>query len=158
MIDVLVKFTGFIIDIFSPPYLYTLDRNHINKHGGWLFKEFGTHTYIVKTWKQMQFGDFIKEVNPKDLYYIAEMEAMEIIKKKNLRIIEEKRNGTFVLSCGGSKINVTGADFLNNNELINKTNSQDAIRIAYLSGFRKGREISRHSMMMNRDRSDVEIH
>ena len=36
--------------IYSPSYLYTLDRSVIRTADGyWLFKEFGTHTF-VKNW------------------------------------------------------------------------------------------------------------
>lgn len=36
--------------IYSPSYLYTLDRSVIRTADGyWLFKEFGTHTFVKKT-------------------------------------------------------------------------------------------------------------
>lgn len=35
--------------IYSPSYLYTLDRSVIRTADGyWLFKEFGTHTFVKK--------------------------------------------------------------------------------------------------------------
>lgn len=36
--------------IYSPSYLYTLDRSVTRTaEGYWLFKEFGTHTFVKKT-------------------------------------------------------------------------------------------------------------
>jgi hypothetical protein len=129
--------------VFSPTYTYTLDMKIGNSgEAGWVFKEFGTHTYVKKTWVQLLDGDFLREVNPKDIAIIAEAEARKKVTGNRLSIIEENRNGVWTLENRDRKITVTGKEFLKDKELISNINTVDATRIAYYTGLRKGREIS----------------
>jgi hypothetical protein len=129
--------------VFSPSYTYTLDMKISNSgETGWIFKEFGTHTYVKKTWIQLLEGDFLREVNPKDIATIAEAEARKKVTGNRFSIIEENRNGVWTLENRDRKITVTGKEFLKNKELISNIKTVDATRIAYYTGLRKGREIS----------------
>lgn len=128
---------------FSPSYLYTLDKSLIHETTNfWIFKEFGTHTYIVKTWKQLQDGNLLCVINPKDISYIAQIEARKEIEHTYLRISEEMRGGIYILSNGYERLSVTGYDFLKDEALVRKMEHQDIIRIAYRTGVEKGRQIS----------------
>ncbi|WP_206747207.1 hypothetical protein, partial [Serratia sp. OLIL2] len=72
----LYKITMFIKKIFTPCYIYTLDHSvERTSDGYWLFKEFGTHTFVKKSWNQLVEGDFLRHVNPKDIAHIAETES-----------------------------------------------------------------------------------
>lgn len=77
--------------IYSPSYLYTLDRSVIRTADGyWLFKEFGTHTFVKKLGQLIE-GDFLRHVNPKDIAFIAETESKIKIASAKLSIHEEKK-------------------------------------------------------------------
>lgn len=139
----IISFFKCILNSFSPSYIYTLDKSFVcENEGAWLFKEFGTHTYIIKTWKQLQEGDFIRELNPKDILYITQAEVRRVMEYSRLRISEEKRGGVYVLSGEDMKISVTAKDFLNDYSLVSRTEYHDVVRIAYSAGVKKGRVIS----------------
>lgn len=90
----------FLSRIFSPSYIYTLDKSFLGENkNSWVFKEFGTHTYIMKTWQQLQDGHFIRELNPKDILYITQVETRRQMENKYLRICEEKIDDVYILSC-----------------------------------------------------------
>ncbi|MTD06315.1 hypothetical protein GKN89_06140 [Serratia sp. YC16] len=129
--------------IYSPSYLYTLDRSVTRTvEGDWLFKEFGTHTFVKKNWGQLVEGDFLRHVNPKDIAFIAETESKIKIASAKLSIHEEKRNCMWTLKNGADSISISGKDFLRNRELVDKTESLDATKIAFYAGVKEGREIS----------------
>ncbi|BEM88236.1 hypothetical protein SME46J_27060 [Serratia marcescens] len=129
--------------IYSPSYLYTLDRSVTRTaEGYWLFKEFGTHTFVKKNWGQLVEGDFLRHVNPKDIAFIAETESKIKIASAKLSIHEEKRNCMWTLKNGADSISISGKDFLRNRELVGKTESLDATKIAFYAGVKEGREIS----------------
>lgn len=61
--------------IFNPQYSYTLDYSAINIDTGiYTFKEYGTHSYIKKSYKQIIESNFIYLINPKDIIYISKIE------------------------------------------------------------------------------------
>jgi len=129
--------------VFSPSYLYTLDKSLLHETTNfWIFKEFGTHTYIVKTWQQLQDGNLLRDINPKDISYIAQVEARKEIEHAYLRISEEVRGGIYILTNGVEYLSVTGHEFLKDEALVSKMEHQDIIRIAYRTGVEKGRQIS----------------
>lgn len=135
-----------ILKIFSPSYAYTLDKSFIEENNdAWLFKEFGTHSYIMKTWKQLQSGELIRELNPKDILYIAHVEIRRQIENKHFHICEEKRDGVYILICDDLKISVTAEEFLKDTALVSRTEHHDVIKIAYYSGLKKGRLISSYT-------------
>lgn len=132
-----------IIKIFNPIYIYTIDRSHHRSDEGyWLFKEYGTHTFVKKKLSQILDGDFIYCVNPKDIAYIVSFEEKIKMEKDSLRVKEEGRNGKLVLSNYHEEVKVTCDDFLVNQDLVERTNSSDVSRIAYIEGFKKGRQLS----------------
>ncbi|WP_269936317.1 hypothetical protein [Serratia liquefaciens] len=139
----LFKIISFLKKIYSPCYLYTLDRS-VNRisDGNWLFKEFGTHTFVKKSWEQLVEGDFLRHVNPKDIAYIAETESKIKTKSTKLSITEEKRNCIWTLNNGIDSISISGKEFIKNRELVDKTESLDATKIAFYAGIKEGREIS----------------
>lgn len=139
----IICFFKYISKSFSPSFIYTLDKSFVDENKEtYTFKEFGTHTYIMKTWSQLQESDFIRELNPKDIMYIAQVEVRRSIEGSRLRISEEKRGGVYILSCENMKISVTAKDFLNDYSLVSRTEYHDVVRIAYSAGVKKGRVIS----------------
>ena len=77
--------------IYSPSYLYTLDRSVIRTADGyWLFKEFGTHTFVKKLGQLIE-GDFLRHVNPKDIAFIAETESKIKSPRPNCRFMKKKK-------------------------------------------------------------------
>lgn len=140
---IFIKIINSLKKIYSPCYLYTLDHSVKRSHEGlWLFKEFGTHTFVKKSWGQLVQGDFLKHVNPKDIAFIAEKESELKKTSCKLSIKEEKRNNSWILESEDSEISISGTDFMMNREIIDKTDTIDAARIAYHTGVKKGREIS----------------
>ena len=146
----LLFITNKIKRIFSPAFIYTLDRtvdytNEIN----WVFKEYGTHTFVKKSWAQLKGGDFLRQVNPKDIALIAEVEAMRKINSDKFYISKESRMDIWTLTSKGKKINITGKEFIKDREVVNCTDVMDASRIAYHTGFKKGREIAEYLSTLN---------
>lgn len=132
-----------IIELYTPAYSYTLEKNHQDAEKDvWIFKEYGTHSFVKKSWKQLQESNFLQQVNPKDIAYIAETEAAKKLEESKMYITEEKRNKIWVLKSSQEKLSVTGDEFINNPELIDKTESADATRIAFHTGLKKGLLIS----------------
>lgn len=139
----LFKIVRKLINIYSPSYLYTLDRSVTRTADGyWLFKEFGTHTFVKKNWGQLVEGDFLRHVNPKDIAFIAETESKIKIASAKLAIYEERRNCMWTLKNGVDSISISGQDFLKNKDLVDKTESLDATKIAFYAGVKEGRAIS----------------
>ncbi|WP_387466829.1 hypothetical protein [Photorhabdus sp. RM323S] len=129
--------------IFSPDYIYTIDKSiNYKTENYWFFKEFGTQTYVKKTYEQLINSDFFREVNPKDIAFIAETEARKKLIDTKLSISEETRCGVYTITNGNNEITVTGKEFMKDRELIDNTAGVDATRIAFYTGLRKGREIS----------------
>ncbi|HGM6822088.1 TPA: hypothetical protein ACKP65_000584 [Serratia marcescens] len=139
--------------IYSPSYLYTLDRSVIRTADGyWIFKEFGTHTFVKKNWGQLIEGDFLRHVNPKDIAFIAETESKIKIASAKLSIHEEKRNCMWTLKNDVDSISISGADFLKDRDLVDKTESLDATKIAFYAGVKEGRALS--ASLKNAKKSD----
>lgn len=139
--------------IYSPSYLYTLDRSVIRTADGyWLFKEFGTHTFVKKNWGQLIEGDFLRHVNPKDIAFIAETESKIKVASAKLSIYEEKRNCMWTLKNDVDSISISGADFLRDRDLVDKTESLDATKIAFYAGVKEGRALS--ASLKNAKKSD----
>lgn len=154
----MVKLTTLIKKIkkcFSPEYIYTLDYTFDRKadNGNWLFKEYGSHTYVKKNWEQILIGNFLNCVNPKDIAFIAETEAKEKLESLKINILEETRNGELLLGNDKEEMKIKIFDFLVNPELVERTSSLDVSRIAYSEGIRKGREIS---SLMSRKEKPIE--
>lgn len=147
-----IKIIKYIKQLYSPCYMYTLDRSvHRTVDGLWLFKEFGTHTYVKKSWKQLIDGNFLRDVNPKDIAFIAETESKIKLTLCKLSIKEENRHCSWILENDDSKIAITGDIFIKSREIIDKTDTLDATRIAYYTGIRKGREISASLSLRKQD-------
>lgn len=139
--------------IYSPSYLYTLDRSVIRTADGyWLFKEFGTHTFVKKSWGQLIEGDFLRHVNPKDIAFITETESKIKVASAKLSIHEEKRNCMWTLKNDVDSISISGADFLRDRDLVDKTESLDATKIAFYAGVKEGRALS--ASLKNAKKSD----
>ncbi|MEN3262742.1 MULTISPECIES: hypothetical protein [unclassified Sodalis] len=129
--------------IFNPKYSYTLDYSAINiKTGIYTFKEYGTHSYIKKSYKQIIESNFIYLINPKDIIYISKIEEKKAMQNDIYFITEERRDGIYKISNNTDMLLISGKDILKNNELINKINNGDMSKIAYLEGIHAGREIS----------------
>ncbi|SMG55553.1 hypothetical protein [Cedecea sp. NFIX57] len=139
----ILKILRNIKKLYTPFYFYTLDHSvGRTSEGLWLFKEFGTHTFVKKSWNQLVDGDFLRQVNPKDIALIAETECKLKLDSSKLVISEEKRNCLWTIENEHISISISGNEFIRNKELIDKTETLDATRIAYYTGIKKGREIS----------------
>lgn len=128
---------------FTPTYSYTLDNTiDYTNVDYWLFKEYGTHTFVKKYWRDLVNSDFLQQVNPRDIAFIAEAEAIKKHKYHRFTIIEEKRSGLWTLTRGEHQITMSGKEFIRDRELIDNTDALDASKIAYQTGIQQGREIS----------------
>ncbi|QZN95964.1 hypothetical protein [Symbiopectobacterium purcellii] len=131
--------------VFSPAFIYTLDRTvDYTTEINWVFKEYGTHTFVKKSWAQLKDGDFLRQVNPRDIALIAEIEAIRKINSDKFYISKEGRMDIWTLTSKGKKITITGQEFIKDREIVNCTDVMDASRIAYHTGFKKGREIAEY--------------
>jgi GTP-binding protein EngB required for normal cell division len=129
---------------FTPDYTYTLDKTYgRDKEGCWLFKSYGSHIYVKKTWEQLSNENFIRNVNPKDISYIADTEALEKSNSSTFKIIEETRSGFITIANKHEKIKINTATLLADHELLEKVCSIDISKTAYSCGVKKGVEISR---------------
>lgn len=145
MIKTLKFLLGNIRMTFSPPYIYTLDKDRSKKGSNqWYFKEFGTHTYVIKTWEQMLCSNFLSKLNPADISYISCVEAHKTMMCSNYQISEVKRGGEYILKnqINNDIIRVLDHDFIRNRELISRTEPFDILQIAYNAGLMRGKKLA----------------
>lgn len=107
---------------------------------------------MKKNWGQLIEGDFLRHVNPKDIAFIAETESKIKIASAKLSIHEEKRNCMWTLKNDVDSISISGADFLKDRDLVDKTESLDATKIAFYAGVKEGRALS--ASLKNAKKSD----
>ncbi|WP_440862646.1 hypothetical protein [Symbiopectobacterium purcellii] len=142
---ILKKWWYSVEKVFSPPYIYTLDKDLTKKNSNqWYFKEFGTHTYVKKTWEQMLRSNFLSKVKPDDISYISYIEAHKVMTSSVYHISEEKRGGFYNLKSEikNEPISIHEHDFIKNRELISKTDPFDILQIAYKAGVMRGKNLS----------------
>lgn len=69
---------------------------------------------------------------------------MRKINSDKFYISKESRMDLWTLTSKGKKITITGQKFIKDREIVNCTDVIDASRIAYHTGFKKGRAIAEY--------------
>lgn len=91
------------------------------------------HPYFREKLGQLIEGDFLRHVNPKDIAFIAETESKIKSPRPNCRFMKKKKLYVDVENDVDS-ISISGADFLKDRDLVDKTESLDATKIAFMPG------------------------
>lgn len=145
ILKILKKWLRSVGKVFSPPYIYTLDKELTKKESEqWYFKEFGTHTYVTKTWQQMLCSNFLSKVKPEDVAYISYVESHRMVSSSMYHIEEQRRGGIYNLRCksNNKSISIHENEFLRDRELIAKTEPLSVLQIAYRTGLMRGKKLS----------------
>ncbi|WP_041867194.1 hypothetical protein [Sodalis glossinidius] len=138
-----MRFLDAVKQIFNPKHIYTLDYNAIdNDTEIYTFKEYGTHSYVKKSYRQILETNFIYLINPKDILYISKLEEKKAMFDDVYFIHEERRKGVYKLSNATDTLLLSGKEVIKNRELIDKIDNNDVAKIAYLTGVHAGRKIS----------------
>lgn len=138
-----MRFLDAVKQIFNPKHIYTLDYTSIdNDTKLYTFKEYGTHSYVKKSYHQILETNFIYLINPKDILYISKLEEKKAMFDDVYFIHEERREGIYKLSNATDTLLLSGNEVIKNRELIDKIDNNDVAKIAYLTGVHTGRKIS----------------
>lgn len=140
------RIVGFIQRL-NPRYQLSLDHDYFDikeRDIKYRFKSFGDHSFPEFTFKQIKFNENILfTVNPHDLIKIAEKNSIQESLNALLKIEELLRNNKYKLSnTYGSNI-FTGDEICDNPLLADQIGKMDLFRIAYNTGFERGRKLSK---------------
>lgn len=136
-----------LIQRLNPRYQLSLDHDYFDikeKDRKYRFKSFGDHSFPEFTFKQIKFNESILfTVNPHDLIKIAEKNSVQENLKSLLKIEELLRNNKYKLSnTYGSNI-FSGDEICDNPLLADQIEKMDLFKIAYNTGFERGRKLSK---------------
>ncbi|KAF3997105.1 hypothetical protein [Glaciimonas immobilis] len=132
--------------IFNPPYQLTLSEKMVSELSNetiYIFKQYGSHDYIKITYNDIVGSSSIMQaINPKNL---MDIHLNEYILKKELdsyRIKEVLRNNLYKISNNATEEIYSGEHICKNIDMFDNISVSDIFKIAYTSGFNKGRRIS----------------
>lgn len=135
-----------LASVFNPPYQLTLSDTLVDETGGrvmYVFKQYGLHEYIRVTYADIiSSSDLVNAINPINLMDIHLAEHERKVRANETRIREVMRGGRFKLSHGEVTEEYTAEYIVNNVDMFTHISAADLCSIAYLAGFRKGRNMS----------------
>ncbi|WP_028389169.1 hypothetical protein [Legionella fairfieldensis] len=141
---------------FNPRYQLSLDDYYYDikeKKIKYRFKSFGDHSFPVFTFKEIKYNSSILfSINPYDLIKIAENNHMQQQLKNQLKIDEFLRNNLYKLSNEEDSNTFSGDEICDNPLLSDKIIKSDLFKIAYNTGFERGRKISK--LVINETKDD----
>lgn len=151
----LVNKIKLIFSVISPRYQLSLDDDYIDiKEKSWKyrFKSFGDHSFPEFTFNEMKYNtSILYAVNPEDLIKITEKNYAQEFTKNQLKIDEIMRSNIYKLSnCEGSNT-FSGDEICDNPLLAEQIVKMDLFKIAYNTGFEKGRRLSKMIMQENKN-------
>ncbi|MDE9444141.1 hypothetical protein KKJ04_00580 [Xenorhabdus bovienii] len=137
------KIISFLRKIFETRYIYSLQKfEPIKENGFYILKELGTHTCIKAKAEDIFDGDLLYNINPQDIIFIARFEEYDMREKQKFKIIEERRDLSFIIQNAYSRRQIHGKELLIEQNIVEKIDPTSLVRIAYMSGLKDGRKIS----------------
>ncbi|SFN35566.1 hypothetical protein [Xenorhabdus japonica] len=137
------KIIDFFKRTFKPRYIYSLQKfEPIKENGFYILKELGTHTCIKATAEDIFDSDLLYNINPIDIIFITRFEEYDMREKQKFEIIEERRDLSFTIQNAYSRREISGKELLIDQNIVDKLDPTNLIKIAYMSGLKDGRKIS----------------
>lgn len=131
----------------QPRYQLSLDSNTYDlnsKQFKYIFKAYGEHSFVTITFNEIKNNDqLLYNIHPKDLITISINENIYNQKKSMLRISEILRDNKFLITDNDSYQIFDGDEICDNALLIERINNIDLYKIAYNTGFCRGRSLTK---------------
>ena len=131
----------------SPRYFYQLDEikyQKTTKSNLYIFKIYGAPTFAKWTFAEIKENSKLRWlINPDDLVKIYMTEEKLLTNKLKYRIKETLRENHYMLAMQEETAILSGDEFFRNSALIEQTNSLDAHKISYHTGFQHGRAFAK---------------
>ncbi len=145
---------NFIVNLFrkffrnlQPRYQLSLDDKNYDinsKIFKYRFKSYWDHNFIVLSFSEIKNNkQILYNINPHDLMTISVDEYINQQKFNMLRISEILRDNKYLISDGSSQQIFDGDEICENILLIDRMCNVDLYKIAYSTGFVRGRSISK---------------
>jgi hypothetical protein len=166
MLNILKKFKKLFTTNLHPRYQLALDSNKYDiksKSFNYLFKSYGDHTFITFTYQDIKNNkQILFSINPQDLITISINEHINTQKTTMLRISEILRDNKYLISDDDSHQIFDGEEICDNVLLLERINNLDLYKIAYSTGFKLGRSLtksltSQHKEMHNNPNNIVKL-
>ena len=143
----IIKYLSIFFQNINPRYQLSLDGDYYDikeKDRKYRFKSFGEPSFPEFTFNQIKFkDDILFSINPHDVMKISAKNYIQENSKQLLRIDEFLRNNLYKMSnVEGSNI-FSGDEICDNPLLIDQIVKNDLFKIAYQTGFERGRRFSK---------------
>lgn len=132
---------------FNPRYQLSYDDDYFDINGKdikYRFKSFGDHYFPEFTFKEIKYNSSILfTINPHDLIKISIKNYVQEYTKTHLKIVEILRNNLYKLSNEQGSNMFSGDEICDNPILAEQIVKNDLFKIAYNTGFERGRNLSK---------------
>lgn len=133
--------------MFNPPYQLALcDRlpQKNSKEFLYLFKLYGSHDFVKLSHADiLASNQIMSAINPRDLIKIALLENNLQAQRKRCKVEAELRGNQYRIHIHGNSETCSGESICQNIAYFSDLSAQDICKIAYSTGFLKGRHFSR---------------
>lgn len=134
-------------DSLHPKYHLSLDNDFYdfeNKKIIYCFKVFGDHSFVQFNFEDIKKNkSVLQNISPCDLIRIVNQEAVHNQKRNQLKIKEHLRNNLYTISDEFSSGVLSGDEVCDNMLLISRMDNADLYKIAYNTGFIRGRNFAK---------------
>lgn len=142
----LVSFKKWLISVFNPPYQLALSDKFFDKKMAcmvYVFKQYGSHDYIKVTYFDMLNNPgILSAVNPIHLMDIHLHEHLLKQETEKYHVTETLRNNQYKIANTKTGEIYSGEHICRNVDMFSSISHADLCKIAYQSGFIKGRKTS----------------
>lgn len=132
--------------VFDPPYQLTLSDKFFDKSKNknlYVFKQYGSHDFVKITYPDIVNNkNIIRAINPMNLMDIHLNEYLSKIESDELQVVEYLRGNKYKISNGDVEGVYSGENICKNINMFPGMSAADICKIAYASGFTKGRKVS----------------
>lgn len=136
-----------LISVFNPPYQLALSDKNLDKEAGYtiyIFKQYGGHEYIKLTYSDiLNNSNILSAVNPIHLMDIHLHEYLLKQETEKYHITETLRENKYKIANLKTEEIYSGEYICRNADMFSSISHVDLCKIAYQSGFVKGRKMSK---------------
>ncbi len=152
------KKINMFFSIIIPRYQLSFDDDYYDineKNRKYRFKSFGDHSFPEFTFKEIKYNSSVLfSVNPHDLIKIAEKNYIQEHLKTQFKIDEFLRNNLYKLSNEHGSNTFSGDEICDNPLLVDQIVKIDLFKIAYNTGFERGRKLSK---LLNHENKNINL-
>lgn len=152
--------TSFIVNkiklffsLINPRYQLSFDDDYFDikeKTRKYRFKSFGDHSFPEFTFNEIKQNiNVLYAINPHDLMKITEKNYIEELSTNQFKIMEIMRNNFYKLSNAVDSNTFSGDEICDNPLLFDQIAKSDLFKIAYNTGFDRGRKLSKMIIQEN---------